>query len=74
MKCSGLSAISGERIEIEFGTAINNVDPLLTGAGDDSIFVAPGFVDLQVNGFAGVDFNSLTRTSNALSEHSSPPA
>ena len=58
MKCSGLSAISGERIEIEFDTAITNVDPLLTSEADDGVFIAPGFVDLQVNGFAGADFNS----------------
>ena len=58
MKCSGQSAVSGERIEIEFDTAIKNVDPLLTSHTEDVVFIAPGFVDLQVNGFAGVDFNS----------------
>ncbi len=58
MKCSGRSAVSGERIEIEFDTAINNVDPLLSLHAEDAVFIAPGFVDLQVNGFAGVDFNS----------------
>ncbi len=70
MKCNGLSAISGERIEIEFDTAIKNVDPLLTSDADDAVFIAPGFVDLQVNGFAGVDFNSpaadLERALNAI--------
>src|SRR5665213_517367 len=58
MKCNGRSAISGERIEIEFETAIKNVDPLLTSRAEDAVFIAPGFVDLQINGFAGVDFNS----------------
>ena len=58
MKCSGHSAISGERIEIEFDTAIKNVDPLLTSQADEGVFIAAAFVDLQVNGFAGVDFNS----------------
>ncbi len=58
MKCSGRSAISGEQIEIEFDAAIKNVDPLLTPHAEDAVFIAPGFVDLQVNGFAGVDFNS----------------
>jgi N-acetylglucosamine-6-phosphate deacetylase len=61
MKCSGRSAISGEPIEIEFEAAIQNVDPVLDGDGyDQDIFVAPGFIDLQVNGFAGVDFNAPT--------------
>ena len=60
MKCSGRSAISGELVEIEFETAIQNVDPVLDGQGDAETFVAPGFIDLQVNGFAGVDFNLPT--------------
>src|SRR5665213_2012909 len=60
MKCNGRSALSGERIEIEFDTAIKNVDPLLTSHAEDAVFLAPGFVDLQINGFAGVDFNSPT--------------
>src|ERR1700676_1599604 len=58
MKCRGRSAISGERIEIEFDGVIKSVDPLLTSAADDGIFLPPGFVDPQVNGFAGADFNS----------------
>jgi N-acetylglucosamine-6-phosphate deacetylase len=61
MKCSGRSAVAGEPIEIQFESAIQNVDPVLEGDGhDQDVFVAPGFIDLQVNGFAGVDFNSPT--------------
>ena len=47
MKCSGRSAVSGERIEIAFESAIENVDPVLKDAGDSEAFVAPGFVSAQ---------------------------
>ena len=60
MKCSGRSAVSGELIEIAFESAIQNVDPVLDHQGEANVFVAPGFIDLQVNGFAGVDFNLPT--------------
>lgn len=59
MKCRGTHFATGEPIEISFDSAITGVDPLLSAAGTPGdIFVAPGFIDLQVNGFAGVDYNS----------------
>jgi N-acetylglucosamine-6-phosphate deacetylase len=58
MKCTGKSVSTRERVEIEFATLIEHVDPAFGGDDDDRIFIAPGFIDLQVNGFAGVDYNS----------------
>jgi N-acetylglucosamine-6-phosphate deacetylase len=57
MKCSGLDVSSGVPVEISFGNLITGVDALLSSPLD-STFVAPGWIDLQVNGFAGVDYNS----------------
>jgi N-acetylglucosamine-6-phosphate deacetylase len=59
MKCSGLNVATRENIELEFDTVIQHVNPVLE-TGDESVFLAPGFIDLQVNGFAGVDYNSPT--------------
>jgi len=44
-------------IEIKGDTVISHIDPVLEAA-DNAAYIAPGFVDLQVNGFAGVDYNS----------------
>jgi len=56
MKCSGINVSTRELVEVEFDPAIAHVDPVLEGGAAD--WIAPGFVDLQVNGFAGVDYNS----------------
>jgi N-acetylglucosamine-6-phosphate deacetylase len=52
------------RVETE-GTVIRAVDDLLNPP-DTSVFMASGFIDLQVNGFAGVDYNDQEITSDQI--------
>jgi N-acetylglucosamine-6-phosphate deacetylase len=57
MKCNGVETSTRDFIEIEGDSVIVRIDPVLQAA-DNEVWIAPGFVDLQVNGFAGVDYNS----------------
>ncbi len=57
MKCNGVETATRDFIEIEGDALISHVDPVLESP-EDGIWIAPGFIDLQVNGFAGVDYNS----------------
>jgi N-acetylglucosamine-6-phosphate deacetylase len=56
-KCTGIHAVTGQPVMVRFGEVIQGVDDLVDASGSGP-FVAPGFIDLQVNGFAGVDYNT----------------
>jgi N-acetylglucosamine-6-phosphate deacetylase len=68
MICLARSADSGWPLAIDFETTIQSIKPSESDPGN--LYVAPGFIDLQVNGFAGVDFNdpksSLEQIGQAL--------
>jgi N-acetylglucosamine-6-phosphate deacetylase len=57
MKCSGIDAATGEHVEISFDRVINAVDHLIEPL-QDAPYIAPAWIDLQVNGYAAVDYNS----------------
>lgn len=57
MKCNGYDIARAEQVEVSFSQVVEGVDSLINPV-DTDVCIAPGWVDLQVNGFAGVDFNS----------------
>ena len=69
--CSGIDAVTGSGIEIACEETIQTVRP----ARERPVqWIAPGWVDIQVNGFAGVDYNSpaTTHSERAVSENAGP--
>jgi N-acetylglucosamine-6-phosphate deacetylase len=54
MTCSGKNAFTGSEIEITFAASIQSV---AASALATEWHLAPAWIDLQVNGFAGVDYN-----------------
>ncbi|PSW60863.1 N-acetylglucosamine-6-phosphate deacetylase [Photobacterium kishitanii] len=53
------------RIYTEAGI-ISQVEPIATTDTTSLPYIAPGLIDLQVNGFAGVDFNTLPLTKSGI--------
>ena len=54
MNCIGIETFGGSPVRVTFDDRISAVEPVSDSGG---LYVSPGFIDVQVNGFLGVDFN-----------------
>lgn len=55
MQLSGIDPFSGQPIVVSFDATIQSVQPG-NSSQTETVYLAPGFIDVQVNGFAGADY------------------
>lgn len=67
MTYQGIDVGSGEAIAVTFDEQIQSVEHLIAPP-EGLPYLAPGFIDVQVNGFAGVDYNSPAASHEAIGE------
>jgi len=66
MNCIGLDAATGAPLRATFDATISAVE-VLSSTPPDASFLSPGWIDLQVNGFGGVDYNNPKCTLDEIS-------
>ena len=59
MNCFGKDPHGGSTLDVAFHDAINHVS---ASPESSDLYLAPGWIDVQVNGFAGVDYNNAATT------------
>ncbi|MDZ4802715.1 MAG: amidohydrolase family protein [Bryobacteraceae bacterium] len=59
MQRTAFDPVSQQYLSVSFDTVISGVDTLISPVLD-ALWIAPAWIDLQVNGYAGVDYNSPT--------------
>jgi len=65
LSVKGKATTDSTVLKIDFNAALLAVDEVLRPEAIEE-FVAPGLIDLQVNGFAGVDYNDPATPSDAI--------
>lgn len=64
---TGQTASGQAVIEVSYNTVVQNVDELIQPP-ESADFLSAGFVDLQVNGFAGVDYNDPQTSTESIAK------
>src|ERR1700722_3637451 len=66
MNCIGIDAYQASPVRVTFDTTISAVEAV-SSTSPDGVYLSPGWINLQVNGFAGVDYNSPKCTAEEIS-------